>query len=56
MFKITIRCVKCGYCASECPSKAIEEKDKQYEINYYKCANCGNCKDICPNVAIDKFD
>ena len=54
MYKITDRCVKCGACESECPNGAIVEKDKQFDIDYYKCVECGNCYDVCPNQAIDE--
>lgn len=54
MYKITDRCVKCGACESECPNGAIVEKEKQFDIDYYKCVECGNCYDVCPNSAIDE--
>lgn len=50
--KITDECVKCGACASTCPTGAIVEGDKKYEVNASECVDCAACEGACPTGAI----
>ena len=49
---ISAECTKCGSCSPVCPSEAISEGEKQYEIDAEKCVDCGLCVDECPVTAI----
>jgi ferredoxin/flavodoxin len=44
-------CRKCGKCERECPSGAIQLKDKT-EIDFSKCLHCYHCVTTCPFQAI----
>ena len=44
-------CVRCGTCASICPSGNIVIGEKKAEIGD-KCLHCYACYNICPNGAI----
>lgn len=44
-------CRKCGKCERECPSGAIQIKDKT-EIDFSKCLHCYHCVTTCPFQAI----
>jgi ferredoxin len=48
---ISDECTKCGSCVAVCPSEAISEGEKKYEIDD-KCVDCGLCVDECPVTAI----
>jgi MinD superfamily P-loop ATPase len=45
-------CINCGVCDSECPVKAISEKNGARWINPKLCVGCGACVDICPVDAV----
>lgn len=51
-----IKCVRCGLCATICPSKCISvsgEKGKgSYEIDVLRCIFCGFCVEACPYGAV----
>ena len=54
------RCVACGICERECPTKCIHitmAKDEAgkplrrpaaFDIDYGLCMNCGMCEEVCP--------
>lgn len=50
--KISDDCIKCGACAGTCPTSAITEGDKKYEVDAGKCVDCGACEGACPTGAI----
>jgi NAD-dependent dihydropyrimidine dehydrogenase PreA subunit len=56
VYRITEYCIKCGSCLYECPTGAISEGEKTYNIDAEKCTGCGNCIDVnhCPAWAIVK--
>ena len=41
-------CVGCGKCASICPAKAIEMKNKKPRIDRSVCIRCFCCQEFCP--------
>ncbi len=55
-----LRCVACGICERECPTKCIyivmktdaagkpARKPEIFEIDYGLCMNCGICEEVCP--------
>ena len=45
-------CVGCGECASSCPAKTIEMKDKKAIIDTSKCIKCFCCQELCPKGTI----
>ncbi len=50
-YEITDECVKCGICADNCVTGAIN-KEKPYFIDNYLCINCGRCFENCPEKVI----
>ncbi len=48
------RCINCGECARNCPSKTIhcEEADGQYRVDRSHCISCYCCAEVCPCDAI----
>jgi NADH-quinone oxidoreductase subunit I len=54
------RCVACGICERECPTKCIHivmakdaagkpaRKPAVFDIDYGLCMNCGMCEEVCP--------
>lgn len=52
------KCIGCGLCSKDCPSRVIEIKDKKAQINNMNCLKCGHCISICPvnAVTIDEYD
>ena len=49
------KCIGCGICYRNCPSKAIfRREDGKYEINQEICIKCGECFISCPRGAIEK--
>lgn len=52
--KITIDCISCGACESECPNEAITEGENQYVIDPKLCTECVGffkepaCQAVCP--------
>ncbi|MEG0366973.1 MAG: NADH-ubiquinone oxidoreductase-F iron-sulfur binding region domain-containing protein, partial [Coprobacillus sp.] len=50
------KCRKCGLCARQCPTNAIEgELGKvPYRINQEKCIKCGNCIKACHFNVIER--
>lgn len=45
-------CVGCEKCASVCPAKAIEMKNKKPRIDTSKCIRCFCCQEFCPKGAL----
>ena len=50
--KISDECIKCGACASTCPTECIKEGDTKYEVDSSACVDCGACEGSCPTGAI----
>lgn len=50
--KISDECIKCGACASTCPTECIKEGDTKYEVDASQCVDCGACEGACPTGAI----
>ncbi len=64
-----IRCVACGICERECPTKCIHiemakdaagkpvRKPAVFKIDQGLCMNCGICEDVCPfdSIFMDKI-
>jgi nitroreductase/NAD-dependent dihydropyrimidine dehydrogenase PreA subunit len=47
------KCVKCGICATVCPSCIIEMGPKgPYAISEMSCMSCGHCVAVCPKGAL----
>jgi len=49
------RCVRCGECARNCPSKAIsfDEPESRYSVDKRECISCYCCAEVCPADAIE---
>lgn len=45
------RCIGCGACSLNCPSGAIQMKNKKPLTDKNKCNLCGECSRICPTQA-----
>ena len=48
---VTIRhegCIKCGGCASVCPTGALELVGDRIVYHPEKCIHCGLCAKVCP--------
>ncbi len=45
------RCIGCGLCQKNCPSKAISEVGEVCVIDQSLCNRCGICFDVCPPKA-----
>jgi len=45
------RCIGCGQCLKNCPSKAISEQGDVCVIDQSLCSRCGICFDVCPPKA-----
>jgi len=45
------RCIGCGQCQKNCPSKAISEVGEVCVIDQALCSRCGICFDVCPPKA-----
>jgi nitroreductase/NAD-dependent dihydropyrimidine dehydrogenase PreA subunit len=52
------KCIGCGLCCSDCPSKVIAMENKKALITKSECLRCGHCVAICPVNAftIDEYD
>lgn len=47
------KCIGCGACELQCPSKAISTKSGKAIIDYEKCIKCGQCFRTCPYESIE---
>ena len=45
------KCLGCGQCLKNCPSKAISEQGDVCVIDQSLCSRCGICFDVCPPKA-----
>ncbi|MBR2615739.1 MAG: DUF362 domain-containing protein [Clostridia bacterium] len=45
-------CIGCGECASLCPQKTIEIKNRKAVIHPKKCIRCWCCQEMCPKKAV----
>lgn len=48
------KCIKCGICEIQCPTKAISlnKPDGYWSIDPKKCITCGYCEDACYDKAV----
>ena len=53
-YVISVACVSCGTCESECPVGAISQGDGQYVIDADSGIDCGTCAGVCPTGAINE--
>ncbi len=47
------KCVKCGECVRDCPTKAITIGKNKPVIDKKKCIRCFCCQELCPKKAVD---
>ncbi len=47
------KCKGCGYCADNCPPKAIVMIDGRPHVNTDKCIGCFCCQELCMHKAVD---
>lgn len=47
------KCIGCGLCVKDCPSKCISLENGKATYNSDLCIKCGHCFAICPKSAID---
>ncbi|MBR3693425.1 MAG: 4Fe-4S binding protein, partial [Erysipelotrichales bacterium] len=50
------KCKKCGVCARECPTSAIQGVlgKVAYTIDQVLCIKCGTCKNVCRFQAVSR--
>lgn len=50
------KCIGCGLCQRDCPTKAIEMlgrgRQAEFKVYYDRCAFCAQCAESCPVDAI----
>ena len=46
------RCIGCGLCVSDCPTRIIRMTDNIAVITTQDCIKCGHCQAICPQGAV----
>lgn len=50
------KCIGCGLCVKDCPSKIIAIEEGKAVIKSDKCLKCGHCIAICPKDAVEIKD
>lgn len=54
-YKITRKCINCGFCEDKCPIfDVITSTGISRIINKDLCISCGSCAKACPVDAIEK--
>jgi Pyruvate/2-oxoacid:ferredoxin oxidoreductase delta subunit len=48
-------CLDCGLCAGQCQFRAIQPRNKEWEVNAVACMGCGVCIPKCPQGALSLF-
>ncbi|WP_031385375.1 P-loop NTPase family protein [Desulfonatronum thiodismutans] len=46
-------CLDCGLCAKQCQFRAIQRRNKEWEVNAVACMGCGVCIPKCPQAALN---
>lgn len=47
------KCIGCGLCVSDCPSRVIKIENKKAVVQSETCLMCGHCIAICPKEAVE---
>lgn len=45
------RCIKCGLCIKNCPTKALDMYDNHVRVDHDRCISCMRCANYCPKNA-----
>jgi pyruvate formate lyase activating enzyme len=46
------KCIRCGLCATVCPTGTQKIHGTRREIVWEKCSHCGECVRVCPSTAL----
>ena len=47
------KCVKCGFCITDCPTCVLEMGEDGPQIREDQCIECGHCVSVCPTEALN---
>lgn len=50
------KCIKCGLCATVCPTGVISVDDHGPQVIRPHCVSCGQCVAVCPHEALDNVN
>lgn len=50
------KCIGCGLCIDDCPSKVIEMQNDKAVVVDSECLKCGHCIAVCPKNAVEITD